>query len=101
MRKIFKYFMLPACLLVFLLLVEMPLSAQASFDKYLSPEEIGARVGALARKHGDNMRVTTLATTPGGRKVWLLEIGSEINARKKSLPAPVVGSLCFPQILSC
>ncbi len=90
MRKIFKYFMLPACLLVFLLLVEMPLSAQASFDKYLSPEEIGARVGALARKHGDNMRVTTLATTPGGRKVWLLEIGSEINARKKSLPAILV-----------
>src|SRR5262245_1733043 len=44
---------------------------------YLTYDEITRQLEAWAKAHPDVVRVTSLATTPEGRHVWLLTIGRE------------------------
>ncbi len=63
---------------------------QRGYDRYLTPAEVEARLERLVAQGGDHARLVSLALTPGGRKVWLLEIGKEISAARKHLPAILV-----------
>ncbi len=91
MRNILRYVHYPVIAVLIVLLTTGLLPAQTSFDKYLTPEEIGQQLQALAKAHADHARLTSLTATPGGRKIWLLEIGNEAKVNhKKRNPAILV-----------
>ena len=90
MKHRLRYFRLPALIILFVTITGGGLPAQISFDKYFTPEETGQHLQALARVHGAHTRLTTLAVTPGGRKVWLMEIGNEVGKDSKKTPAILV-----------
>ena len=77
------------CVLLFTL---NGLSAQSkfSFDRYHTPDEL---VKALTHFVSSNPKITNLhkiAVSPGGKAVNFIEIGSEVNKKKKNLPAVFV-----------
>lgn len=68
------------------------LSAQSkfSFDRYHTPDEL---MKALASFVGSFPKITKLhkiAVSPGGKTINFIEIGSEINKKKKNFPAVFV-----------
>ncbi len=70
------------------------LSAQSkfSFDRYHTPDEL---IKALANFVSSNPKITKLhkiAVSPGGKAVNFIEIGSEVNKKKKNLPAVFVAA---------
>jgi hypothetical protein len=75
-----------------LFLLAAGLSAAVTFDRYHTPAEIGAALKELAAANGAVAKVHTLAQSPGGRDVLLIEIGPEVGKAKKSLPAVFVGA---------
>ncbi len=90
MRKMHKGLLLMVLLVLFMPPAVRPLTAQTVYDHYLSPKEVEGRVQQLATKNAAHTRMTTLATTPGGRKVIMLEIGNETQVKKKKMPAVLV-----------
>ncbi|MCK5127103.1 MAG: hypothetical protein KAR42_12690 [candidate division Zixibacteria bacterium] len=73
MSKLVRIF-IGGCLL--LGLVISPISAAAQYD-YLSPEKINAKIKDISGKNKDISKLHTLAVTPGGRDVILLELGQK------------------------
>ena len=74
-----------ALLGVMLLLVTLAY-AEEDAARYRSPEEVNAVLADLAKQDPDSARVLTLARTPGGVDVPLIEIGPEDS----SIPAILV-----------
>ncbi len=61
-----------------------------NYNKYHQPDEINASLIKLAKQYGQVTRMHDLATTPGERKLVILEIGNEVNSVDKKLPAVFV-----------
>ena len=80
--------------ILFLLAIALgPLAAaDIAFDRYHRPEELTAALQELARANPGFARVHTLAKTPGGRDLALLEIGPETAKTAKTLPAVFVAA---------
>lgn len=60
------------------------------YKKYHKPDEINALLKKLAKQYGQTTKLHNLATSPGGRKLLILEIGNEVNSADKKLPAVFV-----------
>jgi len=79
--------------LMFLCLALGPLAAaDLTFDRYRRPEEMAAALQDLARANPGFTRVHTLAKSPGGRDLALLEIGPETAKAEKTLPAVFIAA---------
>ncbi|MCD6200600.1 MAG: hypothetical protein J7K46_02195 [Bacteroidales bacterium] len=74
------------CLLVF---PGMIVRGQPAIKKYLTPDEINSRILDMARENTERAKVITMAKTPGGRSLQMLEIGKDLKAGKKN-PAVLV-----------
>jgi hypothetical protein len=67
-----------------------PAASPVALDRYHTPQEIAAALQATAKAHPSTARVHTLARTPGGLDVLALEIGPEISAAARKVPAVFV-----------
>ena len=65
---------------------------QAQTKGYKSPEEIGNWIQELVASHPGHASYKVLTRTPGGRPVYLLEIGNETGSPEKSQPSVFVGA---------
>ena len=61
--------------------------ATINYNKYHQPDEINTSLAKLAKQYGQVTRMHDLATSAGGRKLVILEIGNEVNSVDKKLPA--------------
>lgn len=68
------------------------LSAAVAFDRYHTPAEINAALQELAAANPGFVKLQTLAKSPGGRDIVLIEIGPEAAKATKTLPAVFVGA---------
>jgi hypothetical protein len=64
--------------------------APITFDRYHSPQEVVNALGALAKASPATMALHTIATSPGGTDVLVLEIGPEVGQKIRRLPAVLV-----------
>ena len=60
------------------------------FTKYHSPSELNDILSSLSENHSDISKIHQLAVSPGKNEVNMIEIGPEINAGVKQLPAILV-----------
>ncbi len=67
-------------------------AAELTFDRYHKPEERAATLGEMARANPGIARIHSLAKTPGGRDLVVLEIGPETGNTEKSLPAVFIAA---------
>ncbi len=67
-------------------------AAELTFDRYHKPEEKVAAVQEMARANPGIARIHTLAKSPEGRDLVVLEIGPEIGKSGRSLPAIFVAA---------
>lgn len=75
---------------VMVCILVIPVSIQAQADGYRSPEQVTAWVKQLTNQHPGKVSSTILATTPGNRPVYLIEVGNETGSVEKSNPAVLV-----------
>ncbi len=68
------------------------LSAQSkfSFDRYHTPDELMKALASFVSSFPKITKLHKIAVSPGGKAVNFIEIGSEINKKKKDLPAVFV-----------
>ncbi len=78
------------CSSLFALAAALP--AAVTFDRYHTPDEINTALRAVAAANPGFAKVSTLAKSPGGREILLLEIGPETAKAAKTLPAVFVGA---------
>jgi len=69
-----------------------PPGSDIAFDRYHKPEELISLFQALARDNAAIAKFHSLAKSPGGREVGLLEIGPEAAKPQKTLPAVFIAS---------
>ncbi|UCF36356.1 MAG: hypothetical protein JSU96_16260 [Acidobacteriota bacterium] len=82
---------------LFITLLATPFSLVAaqdgiSFDRYHSPEEVVAYLEGISQVHSGFTRLHRLSSSPGGREVAMLELGPEITAEDRSVPAVFVAA---------
>lgn len=77
-------------ILAALLLSQYSLMAQAA--NYHSPDQVVRWVKKMEQAHPDKLKSIKLATTPGERPLYLLEIGNEINSPERRYPSVFVGA---------
>jgi len=83
-----KLLLIAACLMM--PFSQPALSSEAvAFDSYHNPEQLEAILAGMGEK--DDARVIELAETSGGRKLLILEIGTEIG-HEKELPAVIAAA---------
>lgn len=63
---------------------------QAQFGGYRSPGQVEEWIMRITAEHPGSTRAMVLATSPGGRPVYLVEIGNETGNDEKSVPAVLV-----------
>ena len=73
-----------------LLLLGLLAAGQARAETYDTHQGLTRRLGHLARKHSDIVRLQALAESLAGRKVWLAELGVGTEEQRKSRPALLV-----------
>jgi Zinc carboxypeptidase len=74
-----------------LFLLAAPAAAQGlSFDRYHNPGEVNKIMLAWVNANSSIAKLHKLAVTPGGKKIFMLEIGPEKGKKKKTLPAILV-----------
>jgi hypothetical protein len=88
MKKIF-YRVVPLILLCILI---FPASNWAQGDGYRSPDQVVDWVKRITNEHPGKVRSTIIATTPGNRPVYLLEIGNETGSADKTNPSIFVSA---------
>jgi hypothetical protein len=64
--------------------------ATVDFGHYHSPQEVAGALDALAKASPTTMALHTIATSPGGKGVLVLEIGPEVGTKARRLPAVLV-----------
>ncbi|MCU0290444.1 MAG: hypothetical protein MUF10_00420 [Thermoanaerobaculaceae bacterium] len=64
--------------------------ATVSFDRYHAPREVVAALDALVKASPATTARHTIATSPGGHEVLVLEIGPEVGRPARRLPAVLV-----------
>ncbi len=94
LHKVFQCKIIPVLLLAVLFSVSlMTLSAQEG-DSYKSPADINKYIKSLIQDHRSNVKIHSLAKTPGGTDLLMIEIGTEVLSAEKVNPAVlVVGNL--------
>jgi hypothetical protein len=78
--------------LISILLLAIPGFVQAQTNGYRSPESVGKWAQETVAAHQGKARLEVIANSPGGRPVYLLEIGNEIGSQDKLNPSIFVGS---------
>ncbi len=90
MQRIIKTTLLCTCLALSALLV-LPAhgSAQETQDsrEYRTPSQVNDMLRQLNRSNRNNTSLHTLATSPGGTDVMMIEIGPETGRDQKTMPA--------------
>lgn len=76
--------------LILLLMSAGFVSAELTFDRYHAPASIEAALRDFASANPATTKLHTLTQSAGGRNVPMLEIGSEVNNTKKTIPAALV-----------
>ncbi len=79
-------------LLIGLLVLVSGLRAETVFDRYHTPAELNAALMEYARANPAIAKVHTLAQSPGGRGILLIEVGPEVGKTEKAFPAVFVGA---------
>ncbi len=74
------------CILIF------PKSNWAQADGYKSPDQVIDWVKRATSKHPGKVKSTVIATSPGKRPVYLIEIGNETGSIYKTNPSVFVGA---------
>ena len=64
----------------FLLLAEQP---KLKFNQYHTPFELNNILKNWVEMNPQIMKLHKIATSPGGRHIYLVEVGPEINKKKK------------------
>ncbi|NGP88704.1 M14 family metallopeptidase [Fodinibius halophilus] len=59
---------------------------------YHTPSEINNKLEEIRKSSKKSTKIHTLATSPGGRSVQMIEIGPEVDNEKKQLPAIFVAA---------
>jgi hypothetical protein len=77
-------------LLIMILGPELALRAQGG--DYRTPEQVGLWIDRLVSTHAGQAVSTVIATSPGGRPVYLVEIGNETGKAEKSKPSVFVAA---------
>ena len=67
-------------------------AADLAFDRYRKPEELNTALRDLARANPAVARVHSLAKSPGGHELVLLEVGPETAKTAKTLPAVFIAA---------
>ena len=67
-------------------------SASLRFDRYHSPGEINQALEAIHQAHSGITLLHPLAESPGGHDLVLIEIGREINQKRRHLPSIFVAA---------
>jgi hypothetical protein len=65
-------------------------AAELTFDRYHTPAAVNAALQDFARANPASTKLHTLARSPGGRDVLLLEIGPDTQKAEKTVPAVLV-----------
>jgi hypothetical protein len=63
-----------------------------TFDRYHSPAELSQALKSIARANAKSTDLIELATTPGGKPLYILYIGPEPGKKTKRLPAILVAA---------
>jgi len=85
-----KYLALIFALLLFFPLLKTGLSFQ--FDSYHKPEELNKALKDMAVSNPKISILHKIAVSPGGNEINVIEIGPEVNKKKKACPAVFVVS---------
>ncbi len=67
-------------------------AAELTFDRYRRPEERVAALREMAAANPGITRIHTLAKSPGGRDLVVLEIGPETDNARRAMPAVFVAA---------
>jgi hypothetical protein len=67
-------------------------SLHAGNDRYRSPDQVGEWVRRMVASHPGVFTSTIIATSPGDRPVYLIEIGNETGSSEKLNPSVFVGA---------
>jgi hypothetical protein len=78
--------------LSFLLFLGSPGFIQAQTDEYRSPEKVETWMKQTVASHPGAASSRVIATSPGERPVYLLEIGNETGSDEKTHPSVFVGA---------
>jgi hypothetical protein len=82
-----------ALLFMFTLILPSTMGAEAkpgttpAFDSYHSPAQVNQLLKKLASANPGITKLHKIAVTPGGRPLYIMEIGPETGRNKKTLPA--------------
>lgn len=74
------------------LLISFLVGGETGVDltKYHNPQEINNFLNGVVKSNKGITRLHKIADTPGGNKVYILEIGDQIRVKKKTAPAILV-----------
>jgi hypothetical protein len=68
------------------------MAAELAFDRYHTPAAINAALQDFASSNPATAKLHTLARSSGGRDIFMLEIGPEVEKTKKTIPAVLVAA---------
>ncbi|MEA1886480.1 MAG: M14 family metallopeptidase [Bacteroidota bacterium] len=93
--KHFKHSPLVIVLILLFFLSTLSLAFSASETKrYSTPDEVNRHILQIKEKAGEAVKIHSLASSPGGIDILLMEIGSEIGSKTVKNPAiMVVGNM--------
>jgi len=57
-----------------------------NFDRYHTPDELNEALNKFASANPKNSLLHKIAVSPGKKTVNMIEIGPEVNKKKKTLP---------------
>ena len=79
-----------SALLIGIMAISIPTALYGQQVGYHTPEQAAQQLVSLSKSNPEITRIHNLAVTPGGNKVLMLEIGKEVSAKTKRIPAVLV-----------
>jgi len=79
-----------SALLIGIMALSIPTVMYGQQAGYHTPDQAAQQLVSLSKSHPDVTMIHDLAVTPGGNKVVMLEVGKEVTAKTKKIPAVFV-----------
>lgn len=78
--------------LLLMFVVVYPETSKAQSSTYKSPDQLASWVQQLESSHAGVLTATSIATSPGDRSVYVLQIGKKIGSPENTNPSVFVGA---------
>jgi len=86
MKRYFVWFFLLMFVVVY------PETSKAQSSTYTSPDQLASWVQQMESSHAGVLKATNIATSPGDRSVYILQIGEKIGSPENTNPSVCVGA---------